>query len=110
MLLEIALNRFGRPCTPSVSAGGTANRMMWASGAIEYAHSMSRVASPDQPAAAHGPDLPFELVHVLLYCGFPCGKTCWKLGFGRLEKNLSWKYCRSAAAVGLPYESTSTIV
>jgi hypothetical protein len=25
---EIALKRFGKPCTPSVSAGGTASRMM----------------------------------------------------------------------------------
>src|SRR5487761_162351 len=55
---EIALNRLGKPCTPSVSAGGTASSTMCASGAIEYAHSMSSVASPDQPAAAQEPDRP----------------------------------------------------
>src|ERR1700688_3077327 len=53
---EIALNRFGSPCTPSVSAGGTAIRMMCASGAIAYDHSMSSVASPDHPAAPLEPD------------------------------------------------------
>ena len=64
---------------------------MCASGAIEYAHSMSSVASPDQPAAAHGPDFPFAgLVHVLWYCGLPCGKTCSKLGSGSAGKNVSW--------------------
>src|SRR5919204_2621920 len=54
----IALNRFGKPCTPRVSAGGTASRTMCASGAIAYDHSMSSVASPDQFAAALGPDSP----------------------------------------------------
>src|SRR5215469_5944554 len=32
---DMALNRFGKPCTPSVSAGGTASRTRCASGAIE---------------------------------------------------------------------------
>src|SRR5487761_1659467 len=107
--LEIALNRLGKPCTPSVSAGGTASRMMCASGAMEYAHSMSSVASPDQLAAEQEPDRPLPW-QVLWYCGFPSGKICWKSGAGRLGKNDSWKGPRSAAAVGLPYESTSTIV
>src|SRR5262249_26986925 len=106
---EIALNRFGKPCTPRVSAGGTASSTMCASGAIEYAHSMSSVASPDHKAAAHGPDRPL-LLQVLLNCGLPCGKICSKLGAGKLGKNVSWKCRRSAAAVGLPYASTSTIV
>jgi len=56
---EMALNRLGKPWTPTVSAGGTARRTMLASGAIEYAHSMSRVASNDHPAAALGPDWPW---------------------------------------------------
>src|SRR5215467_5164842 len=98
---EIALNRFGKPCTPRVSAGGTASRMMCASGAMAYAHSMSSVASPDQFAAAHGPDRPL-LLQVLWNCGFPCGKSCWKSGAGRPGKNVSWKCRKSAAAVGLP--------
>src|SRR6266571_9032896 len=55
---EIALNRFGKPCTPRVSAGGTASKTMCASGAIAYDHSMSSVASPDQFAAADGPEGP----------------------------------------------------
>src|SRR5262249_35045684 len=63
---EIALNRFGMPCTPSVAAGGTASRTMCACGAIAYAHSMSSDASPAQPSAAHGPEccvpLPLQLV------------------------------------------------
>src|SRR6516225_3121513 len=101
---EIALNRFGKPCTPRVSAGGTASSTMCASGAIEYAHSMSSVASPDHNAAAHGPDRPL-LLQVLSNCGLPSGKICSKLGAGRAAKNVSWKCVRSAAAVGLPYAS-----
>ncbi len=61
---------------------------MCASGAIEYAHSMSSVASPDQPAAAHGPDFPWELVHVFLYCGFPLREDLLEAGVrqGREER------------------------
>src|SRR5262249_42204923 len=66
MAFEIALNRFGMPWTPSVSAGGTASRTMCACGAIAYAHSMSSDASPAQPSAAQGPEccvpLPLQLV------------------------------------------------
>ena len=70
---------------------------------------MSSVASPDHNAAAHGPDRPL-LLQVLSNCGLPSGKICSKLGAGRAAKNVSWKCVRSAAAVGLPYASTSTIV
>src|SRR5262249_28314053 len=96
---EIALNRFGKPCTPSVSAGGTASSTMCASGAIEYAHSMSSVASPDHNAAAHGPDKPL-LWQVLWNCGLPCGKICSKLGAGRGGKEGGGEGVRRAAAGG----------
>jgi len=61
----IPLKRVGKPCTPSVSAGGTARRTMCACGAIAYAHSMSSVASPAQLAAAAGPDWPLPLAVLL---------------------------------------------
>ena len=55
---------------------------MWASGAIAYDHSMSSVASPDQFAAADGPETP--LLKGFEKSGWPFGKTCSKLGSGRL--------------------------
>src|SRR4029079_10055667 len=55
---SIALKMFGKPCTPSVSAGGTGSRTMCDFGAIAYAHWTSSAASPAQPAAAPGPDWP----------------------------------------------------
>ena len=54
---------------------------------------MSSVASPDQPAAAHGPDLPCELVHVFLYCGFPIGKPAQSWGSAGKRRT-----CRGSAA------------
>ena len=71
---------------------------------------MSRLASPDHPAAAHGPESPLELLQVLWYCGLPCGNTWSKFGSGRFGKNVLWKCRRSDAPVGVPYASTSTIV
>ena len=66
----IALNRFGKPWTPSVSAGGTPISTMCASGAIAYDHSMSRFASPAQPSAPADPDLPLP---TFLKSGWPFG-------------------------------------
>jgi len=54
----------GRPWTPRVSAGGVASSTMCASGAMAYAHWTSSLASTDQPAAEHGPEMPFDLVQV----------------------------------------------
>jgi hypothetical protein len=81
----------------SVSAGGTASSTMCACGAIEYAHSMSSVASPDQPAAPADPDFPLPLEFEK-----PVGPwtICSNDGLGSPGKNVSWKVCRSCAAVG----------
>src|SRR5260370_42363660 len=105
----MGLKGWGKPGGGGVSAGGTASSTTCASGAMEYAHSMSSVASLDREAAAQGPDRPL-LLQVLLNCGLPGGKICSKLGADRAGKNVSWKWRRSAVAVGLPYASTSTIV
>jgi hypothetical protein len=37
-------------------------------------------------------------------------ETAVKFGLDRFGKKVSWNFCRSAAPVGVPYESTSTIV
>ena len=70
---------------------------------------MSSVASPDQPAAAPGPDWPFAF-GLPLSCGFPSGRPARSSAAGSVGMKVSWNDWRSSAAVGLPYESTSTIV
>ena len=85
---SIALKMFGKPCTPSVSAGGTASSTMCAFGAIAYAHWTSSAASPAQPAAEPGPDWPLAF-GLPFSCGFPIGKTCSKSGCGKPAMNVS---------------------
>jgi hypothetical protein len=99
---SIASKRFGNPCTPRVSAGGTASRTMCAFGAIAYAHCTSSAASTAQPAAEPGPDCPFAFGFPFSSCGLPRGKTWSKFGSGRFGKNRSWNTCSSSAARGLP--------
>src|SRR5260370_34414105 len=100
----IALNMLGRPCTPRVSAGGVANRTNLASGAIAYAHSISRVASSDHPAAKHGPESPLSLLQTKLVVGFPNGYHWVKSGAGKLGWKVSWKKLMSLVAGVLPNE------
>ena len=50
-----AFMKFGKPCTPRVSAVGVATRRRFAPGAVVWAYSMSRATSSDQALLASCP-------------------------------------------------------
>ena len=93
-------NMLGNPWTPCVSAGFASTRTSFASGAIAWAHCTSRLVSNAQPA--------WMPCIAGLKDGVPVGWRIVRSGAGR--PNVELKNCRSSRAVGLPYESTMTIV
>src|SRR3984957_11179394 len=89
----------GNPVTPSVSATGVSARTIFAPGAMECEYSTSRVVSSAQPTwvalfGSNGGTFPNFMI-----CRVGSGNpNCWS------------KWCRSAAMVGDPKESTITMV
>ena len=106
---SMAFMRFGRPCTPCVSAGGVASSTMCAFGAIAYAHSMSRVASPAQPFGGGRADVPDAVAGGALVVRRAEREDLLEVG-RRSAVGLARTSARSLAPVGVPYASTSTMV
>src|SRR2546425_12861734 len=81
---------------------GATARTMFASGAIAWAHSTSRVVSTAHPPTS------WSLLLKLLD-GQPTGQITWKEG-GSGRPKVASKNLRSFSIVGLPNASTMTIV